>query len=182
MCLRFGTSRRGLTLNTSTVFFCRCMLQESLYPFLTTYFYPRIGDHPDITEALQPLLQSAQLKNDTLIHGDFNLGNILASKQKYTIIDWTNAQAGDRRCDFCWASFLIWIYNGEDIYRGFTHTYRSEIDISDEDIERFESVACLRWLLLNRIANVPKNGDTDSRINEFIKGGSLLPQSLLLPE
>ncbi|TMV46595.1 hypothetical protein FE783_25105 [Paenibacillus mesophilus] len=117
---------------------------------------------------------------NTIIHGDYNLGNVLVGPTQYTIIDWTNVQLGDRRYDFSWASFLIRIYNEEVVYQQFIRTYLLEIPTSGDDMARFESIACLRWLLLNRIANVPKNVDTDSRIHDFLLQDSLIPKRLSL--
>ena len=58
-----------------------------------------------------------------MIHGDYNLGNILDNwtfTDTYTIIDWTNGQYGDPRYDMAWSVFLITVYNGRsygDMYR-----------------------------------------------------------------
>ncbi|GAA3404127.1 phosphotransferase family protein [Paenibacillus hodogayensis] len=149
-------------------------------PDFVKYFFPRIDEHPDIAEALHLLLETANMKYTTMIHGDYNLGNVLAGPASYTIIDWTNAQLGDPRYDFCWASFLIRIDNDKVLYQTFIRTYLLEIPTSREDLARFESIACLRWLLLNRIGNVPKNVDTDRRIQEFLLQDSLIPKRLSL--
>jgi aminoglycoside phosphotransferase (APT) family kinase protein len=149
------------------------------YDFVT-YFFPQINNHPDIKQALLELVEMASMESSALIHGDYNLGNILADQSTYTIIDWTNVQLGDRRYDFAWASFLIRIYNGEDLYRDFTNTYLTEISISSEDILRFEPIACLRWLLINRIASLPNNDDANHRVNDFISSHNLLPSELCL--
>lgn len=144
------------------------------------YFFPRIDEHPDLEDALYIQLDAANMDSSTMIHGDYNLGNVLVGPTKYTIIDWTNVQLGDRRYDFSWASFLIRIYNEESVYQQFIRTYLLEIPISREDRARFEAIACLRWLLLSRIANVPKNIDTDSRIQAFLLQDSLIPKRLSL--
>ncbi|MGG4345130.1 phosphotransferase [Paenibacillus lautus] len=59
------------------------------YEFIN-YFYPSIEEHKDIHMLLNHLVDLSDMKQDTLIHGDFNLGNILECEGKYTIIDWTN--------------------------------------------------------------------------------------------
>jgi aminoglycoside phosphotransferase (APT) family kinase protein len=120
------------------------------------------------------------MNDATFIHGDFNLGNILVDHTSYTMIDWTNAQMGDRRYDLSWAGFLLRIYSGTQLYQSFLNTYLKEIPTSSEDIERFEAIACLRWLLLNRIAVLPKNNDTNQRINDFIMNHRMLSSRLCI--
>lgn len=149
------------------------------YDFIE-YFYPRITDYPDIRDILIELVKESKMKQTTLIHGDYNLGNILSRDETFTIADWTNAQLGDHRYDFCWASFLIWIYNGEELYHDFVNTYLNEISMTNQEMKLFESLACLRWLLLNRFESLPKNKNTDALINQFILDRSVLPDVFLL--
>ncbi|WP_158560867.1 phosphotransferase enzyme family protein [Paenibacillus contaminans] len=137
------------------------------YDFIP-YFYPGLEEHQDIQAELVQLVNSSNLQQNTFIHGDFNLGNILDDQGKYTIIDWTNAQLGDARYDLAWASFLINLYNGEELAAAFRNAYLSKSEFDMEEIQRFEAIACLRWLLLSRITDVPKNEKTIEQINEII--------------
>ena len=151
------------------------------YDFIP-YFYPGIEEHQDIQVELVQLVNSSNLQQNTFIHGDFNLGNILDDQGKYTIIDWTNAQLGDARYDLAWASFLINLYNGEELAAAFRNAYVSKSEFDMEEIQRFEAIACLRWLLLSRITDVPKNEKTIERINEIIIKNKHLNTKLTLME
>lgn len=149
------------------------------YDFIP-YFFAGLQEHQDIQAELVQLVNSANLQQNTFIHGDYNLGNILNDQGKYTIIDWTNAQLGDARYDLAWASFLINLYNGEELAAAFRNAYLSKSEFIMEDILRFEAIACLRWLLLNRIADVPKNEKTIEQINEIILKNKHLNTKLIL--
>lgn len=142
------------------------------------YFFPGIEKHPDIRDGLLPLVSSSGLKQDKLIHGDFNLGNILDNQGKYTIIDWTNAQLGDARYDLAWSSFLLHIYNGKQLASAFRNAYLSGSDFEAEEMLRFEAVACLRWLLLHRTADVPKTGTTLRRVKAILDENNYLNEAL----
>ena len=133
------------------------------------YFFSLNGDHADIANLLQNILQDVTLKTNCMIHGDFNLGNVLINNDNYTVIDWTNAQLGDNRYDLAWAIFLILIYNGEDCYRQFYDAYTQKIAIDPKEIYIFEMIACLRWIWLSRIAPIPIHRDTLSRVKGFIE-------------
>ncbi|WP_338080758.1 phosphotransferase family protein [Cohnella luojiensis] len=117
--------------------------------------------------------------NKIVIHGDYNLGNILESDGKYTIIDWTNVQLGDPRYDIAWSIILIWIYVSEK----YSSTYRSEFitmnNYTANELEKFEAIACLRWILLNRIANLPKRHNTISTVRTILMKNKYLNEGLL---
>lgn len=137
---------------------------------LVPYFFSHSLDaeHSDIADLLQDILQEITLTNDSLIHGDYNLGNILLADRQYTVIDWTNAQLGDRRYDFAWANFLIRIYNGEEGQQEFCSTYTEKISISPKELYLFDMIAALRWIWLSRIAPIPIHKHTLERVREFV--------------
>ncbi|NOU75392.1 phosphotransferase [Paenibacillus sp. LMG 31458] len=145
-----------------------------------SYFYPRIEEHQDIKNLLIRLTESENPKQDCLIHGDFNLGNILEADGKYTIIDWTNGQLGDPRYDFAWSIVLIKIYVGVRYGSFYLSAYLSQNQYTKEELELFEAVACLRWLLLNRIVDLPKSSNTITRVKSIIKNNLHLNGILLL--
>lgn len=118
---------------------------------------------------LHEILKNTEIRIDRFIHGDYNLGNILENQGDLTVIDWTNAQLGDSRYDFAWASFLIKIYNGDDCYEEFVKTYTYQISIDSNDIYVFEMMACLRWIWLSRLAPIPLFKDTVNRVKKFIE-------------
>lgn len=134
-----------------------------------SYFYPRIEEHQDIKNLLIRLTKSANLKQDCLIHGDFNLGNILEAEGKYTIIDWTNGQLGDPRYDIAWSIVLIKIYVGERYGSAYLSAYLSQNQYTNEELELFEAIACLRWLLLNRTVDLSKSSNTITRVKSILK-------------
>jgi aminoglycoside phosphotransferase (APT) family kinase protein len=135
-----------------------------------SYFFPIAkGNHTDITELVNKILKSIEIKTECFIHGDFNLGNILLREGKFTVIDWTNGKLGERRYDFAWASFLIKIYNGEEIYTAFVRSYTDQYFMDDKDIYTFEMLACLRWIWISRVAPVPLYSETLKRLRKFIE-------------
>lgn len=133
------------------------------------YFFPRIMEHTDIHNTLRRLVEQSNMQQDCIIHGDYNLGNILEEQGRYTIIDWTNAQLGDVRYDVAWSGFLILIYTGEESYLSFIKTYMKMNGFPEEQLKLFEAIACLRWILLNRIVTLPKNYNTLRIINNMLE-------------
>ncbi|WP_341278272.1 aminoglycoside phosphotransferase family protein [Paenibacillus sp. FSL H8-0537] len=149
------------------------------YDFIS-YFYPQIEEHPDIQADLIELINGSDLQQNTFIHGDFNLGNVVENQGKYTIIDWTNGQLGDTRYDFAWTSFLIYLYNGEQLATVFQNAYLAQSKFDKEELLIFEAIACLRWLLLYRFAPIPKDESTIERMNCKIIENKYINKSLVL--
>jgi aminoglycoside phosphotransferase (APT) family kinase protein len=85
--------------------FCSFEQHIPKYDDFIGYFFPGNEVHSDILGLLQEILKDIEIRTDCFIHGDYNLGNILVNQGHFTLIDWTNAQLGDRRYDFVWASF-----------------------------------------------------------------------------
>ncbi len=156
-------------------------LGDSILPKheFVNYFYPRINEHPDILNLLVQLVGRTKLKQDCIIHGDYNLGNILEADGKYTVIDWTNGQLGDPRYDIAWSIVLIWIYVSEKYYSIYRSAFLSEINYTDEELTLFEAIASLRWILLNRITDLPKRENTISRVKSLLLSNKYLNEKLL---
>lgn len=150
----------------------------SRYDFVG-YFFPSIELYEDISTHLSQLLQRVQLRQDCLIHGDYNLGNILETEDHYTIIDWTNGQVGDPRYDIAWSVFLITIYNGERYGETYCAEFRRTASYSLEDEKVFEAMACLRWILLSRVADVPMGPKVMQRVRAIVRENPYLRESLL---
>ncbi|MCQ6563298.1 aminoglycoside phosphotransferase family protein [Paenibacillus mendelii] len=167
-----------LQLHQVTLYELDPVLQRK-YDFIP-YFFPRLEEHPDIQTELLQLVNDADLQQDKVIHGDLNLGNILVTQGKYIIIDWTNVQLGDARYDLAWMSFLIRINNGEELASILLHAYLSKSDFQIEEVRRFEAIACLRLLLLHRIADLPKNENAIERLNDFIMKNKYLNNNFVL--
>jgi hypothetical protein len=148
------------------------------YDFIN-YFYPRIEEHKDIHTLLNQLVERSKIKQDQLIHGDFNLGNILESEGNYTVIDWTNGQLGDPRYDIAWSIVLIRIYVGQRYGAMYHSACLSENQYTADELELFEAIACLRWILLSRIADLPKGKETFARVRSILKQNIHLNENLL---
>jgi Ser/Thr protein kinase RdoA (MazF antagonist) len=144
-----------------------------------SYFYPAIGDHHDIKNLLEHLVQNSGMKQDKMIHGDFNLRNVLDAGGKYTIIDWTNVQLGDPRYDIAWSVVLMRIYVGQRYGSLYLRSFLSEEPYTMEELELYEAIACLRWILLNRTAELPKGKDTFKRVKNILKSNKYLNEYLL---
>ncbi|TBL67988.1 phosphotransferase family protein [Paenibacillus thalictri] len=144
------------------------------------YFFSGIEAFPAMKEELIRLVASADIKQDRIIHGDFNLGNILEENGQYTIIDWTNGQLGDPRYDLSWACLLLRIYLSESKSLTFLYKYQEEVSVAAEELEIFEALACLRWLLLDRIAGVPKHADTMKKVRKIVRDNHFLNENVLL--
>jgi fructosamine-3-kinase len=148
------------------------------YDFVT-YFFPRIDEHLDIKELLLRLVESSKVVQNCLIHGDYNLGNILESDGKYTIIDWTNVQLGDSRYDIAWSIILIRIYVSERYATTYRTVFLTKNKYTEEELEKFEAIACLRWVLLNRIVKLPKRHNTISTVRIVLKTNRFLNEGLV---
>lgn len=149
-----------------------------LYDFID-YFFPGVGAFPDLQEALLPLVRDAGLKQDRLIHGDFHLNNIVEDNGRLSVIDWTNGQLGDIRYDFAWSLLLKRLYVSELYAKAFRSAYLSAIGISEVELERFEALACLRWMLLNKYGATPGEPDTMKKLKGIVQANSYLKENLV---
>lgn len=145
------------------------------YDFID-YFFPGVREHDDLNSALISLVHISQMKLDRIIHGDFHLGNILEENDRYTVIDWTNGQLGDSRYDFAWSLTLQKIYISERYAHVFRSAYLLDNDIQQNELEVFEALACLRWILLHRNGGVPKGINTIERVKGLIAQNSFLKE------
>ncbi|WP_404450567.1 aminoglycoside phosphotransferase family protein [Virgibacillus necropolis] len=138
------------------------------YDFIS-YFYPGIEAFPDLHKTITELVGKTEIRQNCVIHGDFHFENIVEDNGRYTVIDWTNGQLGDKRYDFAWSNTLFKIYSPSDQYSSIFHTaYLLENPLQDDEIELFEALACLRWIYLNRNKNVPIKPDTIKRVKNVI--------------
>lgn len=148
------------------------------YDFVA-YFYPGIEAFPAMKEELTRLVASVDITMDRMIHGDFHLDNLLEENGEYTVIDWTNGQLGDPRYDVSWTCLLLRIYVSESKSLTFLYKYQEEIPVATEELEVFEALACLRWMLLDRVAGVPIHADTMKRVRKIVRDNRFLNESLL---
>jgi aminoglycoside phosphotransferase (APT) family kinase protein len=115
-------------------------------------YFPGLATQPDIQAICAALRQCVDATEPSLIHGDFNLGNILLQNGTITVVDWTTMGASDRRYDLAWATVVLWIYQGADAATEFRSHYLAAADypINEQALGYFEALAGLRWLLLRR--------------------------------
>ncbi|WP_342539664.1 aminoglycoside phosphotransferase family protein [Sporosarcina sp. FSL K6-1540] len=145
------------------------------YDFID-YFFPGVREHSDIYKALISLVQTTQIRQEHIIHGDFHVNNIMEENDQYTVIDWTNGQLGDPRYDFAWSLTLLKIYVSERYAYVFRSAYLLEKDIQQKELEVFEALACLRWLVLNRSGGVPKDSNTIERVKGLVTNNPSLKE------
>ncbi|NWL86494.1 aminoglycoside phosphotransferase family protein [Paenibacillus sp. 79R4] len=144
------------------------------------YFFPLIEKHEDIKLLLEQLVPKVNMRQNCMIHGDYNLGNILYLNGKYSIIDWTNIQLGDSRYDAAWSILLMKVYAGERNGSTYQSLFMDEGAFAADDFELFEALACLRWILLSRIApELSKGRGILTRARSILKNNPYLPEDLL---
>lgn len=118
-------------------------------------YFPRPTRHPDLAGLLARLKEGAVRLRPAIVHGDFNLGNVLDLAGRKTVIDWW-LRLGDRRYDAAWASTLLWIYESERAREVFIENYdahaRSPLGT---EWRRFEAMAALNWIVLDRTVGAP---------------------------
>jgi len=141
-----------------------------------SYFFPNIEHHEDLSLALETILSQIEINQHHIIHGDYHYRNIVENQNKLTIIDWTNAQLGDPRYDFAWSYLLKRLYIAKRYADVFHTTYLTLNPIHRVELEKFEALACLRWLLLSRYEGVPIFSPTLKRLTEYMSEISILKQ------
>ena len=139
-----------------------------------SYVFPGLSEHSDLHNAIQSLVRLIEIKQENVIHGDFHLGNIVEEDDQLTILDWTNGQLGDARYDFAWSLTLKKIYISERHALFFRSAYLMKNDIREKELEVFEALACIRWILLYRNGGVPKGPNTIDRVKSLINNNSFL--------
>lgn len=150
-------------------------IQLPKYDFIG-YFFPGVREHPDLAQALEALVEKTPITQEHIIHGDFHLANFLEENGRYTVIDWTNGQLGDPRYDFAWSLALINIYVSERNAEAFRNAYLLENEMDREELEAFEALACIRWLLLNRSGGTPKGPSTMSKVKSLVMNNRYLSE------
>lgn len=148
------------------------------YDFID-YFFPGVSTFPYLQEILAPLVREAGLKQDRLIHGDFHLNNIVEDDGRLTVIDWTNGQLGDIRYDFAWSQLLKRLYVSERYAKAFRSAYLSAMELPQIELERFEALACLRWILLNKYGSTPRGPNTMKKLKSIVQANSYLKANLV---
>lgn len=148
-------------------------LQLPRYDFIR-YFFPGVSEHSDLNHALNALVEITPIKQDRIIHGDFHLMNILEDNGRYTVIDWTNGQLGDPRYDFAWSLTLQKIYVSERYANAFLSAYLTVNDIPLGELEVYEALAWLRWMLLSRNVGTPAGPKIMERVRRLMAGHPFL--------
>ncbi len=132
---------------------------------------------------IENYVDTPELANDTLIHGDFHAGNLLLNKDTREIIgvcDWEKAQYSPRALDVARAYLYIGFGTntndvvectqiGEAVLEG----YRTILSISDEEFQkgikiRIKSNIFTHWIEDKYYI------EKDARANKFIKNGIMI--------
>lgn len=156
-------------------------ITESEYALLpkydfVDYFFPDVATYPDISDILYHVMPMITLEQNRVIHGDFHLGNILNKQDRYTVIDWTNGQLGDARYDVVWSMTLQKIYISERYAEVFRDAYLAEHPIAEKELQLFEALACLRWILLARQGGITVQPQAQQNIKRVIAHNPLLAE------
>lgn len=150
------------------------------YQFID-YFFSGIEEYLDLSQLLIQLVKKAQITQSDFIHGDYHFENIVEETGRFTVIDWTNAQLGDKRYDFAWSVFLLKIYAISEKHASlFRSVYISEHSISQDEEELFEAIACIRWILLYRKNRIPIRNNTLEKVQRIIKYNPYLNKIFLI--
>lgn len=156
-------------------------ITESEYTLLpkydfVDYFFPDVATYPDISDILYQVMPMITLEQNRVIHGDFHLGNILNKQDRYTVIDWTNGQLGDARYDVVWSMTLQKIYISERYAEVFRDAYLAEHPIAEKELQLFEALACLRWILLARQGGITVQLQAQQNIKQVIAHNPFLAE------
>lgn len=139
------------------------------------YFFMGIEGHPDLAEELQRLVEEAKPRHTALIHGDYNFLNVMENAAgELTIIDWTNGQLGDPRYDIAWSVFLADLYTNDEFGRIYRDAFLTGGGCTAEELEPFEAIAIIRWLLLDRLAGMPRMEGTVPRLKKLMESNRSL--------
>lgn len=150
----------------------RCRIDDPVLPRFdfVSYFFPGVDAYPDLAYELRSLVGMVHPRQDTIIHGDYNFNNILEAEDgRLTIIDWTNGQLGDARYDIAWSVFLAELYTDDELAAAYRSAYLSGGGYRAEELEPFEAIALLRWVLLDRTADMPRKENTDARFRRILE-------------
>jgi Ser/Thr protein kinase RdoA (MazF antagonist) len=149
----------------------RCRIDEPeppRYDFVS-YFFPGIDAHPDLAAELARLVGIARPQQDAFIHGDYNFNNVLEAEDgRLTVIDWTNGQLGDARYDIGWSVFLADLYTDDALAGAYRSAFLSGGGYRAEELEPFEAIGLIRWLLLDRTAGMPRKAETEERLRNIM--------------
>lgn len=149
----------------------RCRIDEPELPRydFVSYFFPGVDAHPDLATELERLVGIARPRQDTLIHGDYNFNNVLEAEDgRLTVIDWTNGQWGDARYDIGWSVFLADLYTDDELASSYRSAFLTGGGYRAEEMEPFEAIGLIRWLLLDRAAGMPRKAETEERLHRFM--------------
>lgn len=149
-------------------------IEAPSYDFIS-YFFPSIDSNKDIGQILERVMPEADYRYDALIHGDYNLNNVLIQEGKPIIIDWTNGQMGDARYDVAWSVLLVKVFVGERFGKLYEAEFHKRSTLySGEASVIFEAIAALRLVLLNRSANLLRQPAVLKRIHRLIDDNAYL--------
>ncbi|PWV98436.1 aminoglycoside phosphotransferase (APT) family kinase protein [Paenibacillus cellulosilyticus] len=135
------------------------------------YFFPNIEAHSDLHDRLLQLINRVGYRHERIIHGDYNLGNVVFNNNgTCTIIDWTNGQLGDSRYDYAWSAALMRIFVGDRYKTVFRNAYLASFPMEPQEEQTFEAMSMIRYLLLNRQVGLIRQSTTKSKVKRILAG------------
>lgn len=132
-------------------------------------YFPKPTGHPDLAGLLARLKEGVVRLRPAMVHGDYNLGNVLVLAGRKTVIDWW-LRLGDRRYDAAWASTLLWIYESGRAREVFIEAYDAHArNPLGAEWRRFEAMAALNWIVLDRTVGAPGGELSSDRAMDFAR-------------
>ena len=126
-------------------------------------FMQRIKHTPHLSapekNKLLALLSQLDTKLSNLCHGDFHPLNILYDGDKYWIIDWVDAAAGNPLADVC-RTYLIFKQFVSELAEVYLRTFCDEANVKAEDV--------MVWLPIVSAVRLDENIDGEARV--WLKG------------
>jgi aminoglycoside phosphotransferase (APT) family kinase protein len=122
-----------------------------------------LGAYPGVSSAVAHLRTTIQATPPGLVHGDFNLVNVLIKGRRLTAIDWTNVAVGDGRCDAAWATAVLRIYTTRERSELFEREYTFAAGpINERQWTVRVALAAVQWILFDQafgVAQGPEHGE-----------------------
>jgi aminoglycoside phosphotransferase (APT) family kinase protein len=116
---------------------------------------PTMGAHPAFALGFRTLeLARPAVRADTVVHGDYRLGNLLVDEQGLVAaLDWELAHLGDPLEDLAWFSIRAWTFGGDGEVAGIgsldelvdAYEAASGRSLDREALRWWRAVETLRW-------------------------------------
>ena len=150
----------------------RCRIDELELPRhdFVSYFFPGVDAHPDLAAELERLVVIARPRQDTFIHGDYNFDNILEAEDGRLHDHRLDERPTRRRAV---RHRLVRLprrsVRGRCVHFGLPVGFLSGGGYTADELEPFEAIALIRWMLLDRTAGMLRMEQTDERLKRIME-------------